>query len=65
MPVKRQRSNRTETLECRLQTEAVNLRKQAEGMPAGVRRDERLQKACEAEAAVHINRWLASPSRQA
>ena len=55
MPFKRQRSNHNEIFEFRLQTEAVNLRKQADGLPAGVRRDELLQKASQAEAAVHMN----------
>ena len=64
MPVKRQRANHTETFEFRLQAEAENLRKQAEGMPAGVGRDELLQKARQVEAAVHMNRWLALPSVQ-
>lgn len=50
----------TETFEFRLQMEAVKLRKQAEGMPAGVRRDELLQKARQADTAVHMNQWLAS-----
>ena len=48
----------TETFEFRLQMEAVGLRKQAEGMPAGIRRDELLQKARHADAAA--NRRLAS-----
>jgi hypothetical protein len=58
------RPNQNETFEFRLQMEAARLRKQAEGMPAGVRRDELLQKARQADAAVHMNQWLASPFSQ-
>jgi len=36
----------------------------AKGMPAGVRRDGLLEKAGRAEAAVHMNRWLAPSSVQ-
>jgi hypothetical protein len=49
------------TLEFRLIQEAVNLRKQAEGMPLGIRRDELLRKAGQMVVAVHINEWLTSP----
>ena len=66
MPVldKPNRHKRTETFEFRLQMEAVKLRKQAEGMPAGIRRDELLQKARQADNAVQMNQWLASPFPQ-
>ena len=56
--IERSRPEQIETFEFRLQMEAVRLRKQAEGMPAGIRRDELLQKARQADAAVHMNRWL-------
>ena len=61
LTIKRNRPEQIETFEFRLQMEAVRLRKQAEGMPAGIRRDELLQKARQADAAVHMNRSL-SPS---
>jgi hypothetical protein len=38
--LKRRRSSGTWILEFYLEKEAVNLRKQAEGMPASIRRDE-------------------------
>jgi hypothetical protein len=42
------------TLEVRLE-EAINLRRQAEGMPPGIRRDELLRKANQAESAAHVD----------
>ena len=53
------------TLEFRLIQEAVNLRKQAEGMPLGIRRDELLRKAGQMHVAIHINEWLTSPGLRA
>jgi len=53
------------TLEFRLIQEAVNLRKQAEGMPLGIRRDELLRKAGQMHVAAHINEWLTSPGLRA
>ena len=48
--LKRRRFNRSSSiLEFHLETEASNLRKQAEGMPVGIRRDELLRKANQAE----------------
>jgi len=61
VPDRPSRHKQTETFEFRLQMEAAKLRKQAEGMPAGIRRDELLQKARQADSAVHMNQWLASP----
>lgn len=58
----RNRPKHNETFEFRLQMEAAKLRSQAEGMPAGIRRDELLQKARQADAAVQMNQWLAPPS---
>lgn len=39
------------TFEYRLTQEAINLRKQAEGMPLSIRRDDLLRKATEIDAA--------------
>jgi hypothetical protein len=52
------------TLEYRLTTEAANLRRQAEGLPPGVRREELLRKASQAETASHMSEWLNSPGLQ-
>jgi nicotinic acid phosphoribosyltransferase len=40
--------------------EAANLRKQADGMPYGVRRNELLQKAIQMDAAIQIDEWVSS-----
>jgi hypothetical protein len=53
------------TFEFRLIQEAYNLRKQAEGMPPSVRRDELLRKARQVDVAVQVNNWLSSPGLRA
>ncbi|MET4719340.1 hypothetical protein ABIF63_003446 [Bradyrhizobium japonicum] len=50
--------------EYRLAQEAINLRLQAKGMPAGVRRTELLRKARQIDVAGEINKWLTSPGLQ-
>jgi hypothetical protein len=60
----RRRFKQMQTLEYRLTTEAANLRKQAEGLPPGVRREELMRKARQAETASHMNEWLSSPGLQ-
>jgi len=62
--IKPKHPEHTPTFEFRLQMEAVKLRKQAEGMPAGIRRDELLLKARQADAAICMNQSLARPSSQ-
>jgi hypothetical protein len=57
----RQRPEQSSTFEYRLAQEAINLRKQAKGMPLGIRRDELLRKASQIDAAVEVNKWLTSP----
>ena len=52
------------TFEYRLAQEAINLRLQANGMPAGVRRTELLRKASQIDVAGEINNWLSSPGLQ-
>ncbi|MCP3397784.1 MULTISPECIES: hypothetical protein [unclassified Bradyrhizobium] len=49
------------TFEYRLAQEAINLRLQAKGMPAGIRRSELLRKARQIDVAGEINNWLFSP----
>ena len=53
------------SLEDRLDQEATNLRKQAEGMPLSIRRDELLRKADQMDTAAHVNAWLTSPGLRA
>lgn len=48
-------------LEDRLAEEAINLRKQAEGMALSIRRDELLRKANQMDNAAQVNKWLTSP----
>jgi hypothetical protein len=60
----RRRFKQLPTLEFRLTTEAANLRKQAEGLPAGIRREELMRKASQADTASHMNQWLSSPGLQ-
>jgi hypothetical protein len=44
---------------------AIDLRKQAEGMPPCVRRDELLRKAAQLDAAAEIKGWLISSGLRA
>jgi hypothetical protein len=53
------------SFEFRLQQEAASLRKQAEGMPTSVRRNELLRKARQIDVAVEVNEWVTSPSLRA
>jgi hypothetical protein len=45
-----------------LEEEAISFRKQADGMPHSVRRDELLRKASQIDS---LNGWLTSPGLQA
>jgi hypothetical protein len=65
MPLRRRFELSSSTFEYRLAQEAISLRKQAEGMPLGIRRDELLQKAHQIDAASQVNEWLTSPGTQA
>jgi hypothetical protein len=58
------RDKRTSSLKDHLIQDAENLRRQAQQMPPGVRRDELLRKARQAETAAHVHDWLASPGLQ-
>ena len=55
---------RVASLKDRLIQQAENLRNQAKGMPAGIRREELTAKARQAETAAHLDEWLASPGLQ-
>jgi hypothetical protein len=56
--------NQSTPLEGRLEEEAANLRRQADGMPPSIRREELLRKARQAETAAQVNAWLRSPGSQ-
>jgi hypothetical protein len=61
---RRRRFKQSISLKDRLIEEAENLRRQAREMPAGIRRDEILRKARQAETAAHVDEWLESPGLQ-
>jgi hypothetical protein len=52
----------TTSLEERLAEEARRWREQAKLLPPGPERDELMRKANQADAACHLNQWLASPA---
>jgi hypothetical protein len=62
--MQRHRCEQPLSLEERLDQEAI-LRKQAEGMPLSIRRDELLRKADQMDVATHMNAWLTSPGLRA
>jgi hypothetical protein len=57
----RRRFKQTTTLDQRLSEQAERLRKEAQGMPPGVERDDLLRRARQAEAAAHMQEWITSP----
>jgi hypothetical protein len=61
---KRRRFKQPDLLEFRVEIEAANLLKQAEGLPPSIRPDELVRKARQAETAAHISEWLRSPGVQ-
>ena len=54
--LKRRRFKQSSIFKYRLEEEAINLRNQAEGMPPGIRREELLRKARQAETAPHMSK---------
>jgi hypothetical protein len=60
----RRRFKQVTSLRDRLIQEAENLRRQAQELPPGIRRDELLAKARHAETAAQMDKWLASPGLQ-
>ena len=59
--VERQRVKHIASFEDRLAHEAQRLREQAKKLQPGLRRDDLLGKARQAETAAHISEWLTSP----
>ena len=57
----RRRFKQSSAFEFRLEEEAINLRKQADGMPHNIRSDELLRKARQIDVAAQVNKWLTSP----
>jgi hypothetical protein len=60
----RRRVKQTESLEIRLSVEAARLREEAKKLPQGIKREELLRKARQAETASHMSEWLKSPGLQ-
>ncbi|HEX5233648.1 MAG TPA: hypothetical protein VFW56_15510 [Bradyrhizobium sp.] len=58
----RKRIRQIASFEDRLAAEANRLREQAKTLQPGVRREELIRKARQAETAAHISEWLSSPS---
>jgi hypothetical protein len=59
------RLKQSSTFEFRLEQEVISLRKQADGMPLSIRRDELLRKANQIDLAAQVNKWLSSPGLRA
>lgn len=59
--MQRRRFKHTVSFGDRLAQEAERAEAEAKKLPAGVEREELLKKARQAETAMHINEWLASP----
>jgi hypothetical protein len=59
--VRGRRLEQPSNLADRLKEEANKLRRQAQGMPSGVRRDELLRKARQAETAARLNELVETP----
>ena len=51
-------------LDQRLTEQAERLRKEAQGTPPGVMRDQLIRQARQAETASHMQEWLSSPGLQ-
>ena len=59
--MQRRRFKQTQSLGERLSEEANRLRAEAKLLSPGVRRDDMIRKARQAEIASHLNEWLTSP----
>jgi len=63
MPIRR-RFKQTQSLEQRLSDQASKLRKEAQGTPPGIEREQLIERARQAETASHMNEWLSSRGLQ-
>jgi hypothetical protein len=64
MRKRRRRFKQAETLEQRLIHQAEKLRAEAEGAATGIERESLINRARQAEEALHMSRWLSSPGLQ-
>jgi len=60
-----QRNRPKAPLQDRLMLEAVRLKDEANELPPGPLRDDRIRKARQAATASHVDEWLSSPGLQA
>jgi hypothetical protein len=63
--MQRRSFKQTTPLDQRLTEQAERLRKEAQGTPPGVARDNLLRQARQAQTASHMQEWLSSPGLQA
>jgi hypothetical protein len=59
--MQRRRFNEQALLDQRLEEHAKRLRDEARGTPPGVKRDDLIRRARQAETAAHVQDWLMSP----
>ncbi|MET3840642.1 hypothetical protein ABIE49_002720 [Bradyrhizobium sp. OAE829] len=62
--MERRRFKQETPLDQRLEDHAKRLRKEARGTPPGIKRDELIRRARQAETAAHISEWISSPGLQ-
>ena len=62
--MERRRFKEETPLDQRLQDHAKRLRKEAKGTPAGIKRDDLIRRARQAETAARMSEWFSSPGLQ-
>jgi hypothetical protein len=62
--MERRRFKQEAPLDQRLEDYSKRLRKEAKGTPAGIKRDDLLRRARQAETAARMSEWLSSPGLQ-
>jgi hypothetical protein len=60
----RRSTQQTESLDRRLMEQAERLRKEAQGIHPGIKRDQLLRLARQAETGAQMSQWLRSPGLQ-
>ena len=59
--MQRRQFNEQAPLDQRLEEHAKRLREEARGTPPGIKRDDLIRRARQAETAAHAHEWLMSP----
>ena len=62
--MERRRFKQETPLDQRLEDHAKRLRNEAKGTPAGIKRDDLIRRARQAEAAARMSEWFSSPGLQ-